>query len=100
MKRLLLVLAAIGAGGLLYVQGGPAAQQQPTFSSDVNVVSVLATVRNKKGEVVHNLTKDDFVLEQDGRPQPIKYFTRDTDLPLTLGLLLDTSGSMRGALHE
>jgi VWFA-related protein len=73
-------------------------QQPPTFSSDVKVVNVLATVRNKQGKIVQNLTKDDFTLEEDGRPQTIRYFARETDLPLTMGLLVDTSGSQRRVL--
>lgn len=68
-------------------------QQVPTFTSDVKVVNVLATVRDKHGNIVNSLTKDDFLLKEDGRPQAIRYFSRDTDLPLTLGLLVDTSFS-------
>jgi len=75
-------------------------QQQPTMSVDVRVVNVFATVRNKHGEIVPNLTKDDFTLEEDGRPQTIRYFTRETDLPLTLGLLVDTSMSQRRVLDQ
>jgi len=63
-------------------------------------VNVLATVRTKKGEIVKNLTKDDFTLAEDGRPQTIKYFAQETDLPLTLGLLVDTSGSQRRVLGQ
>ena len=74
--------------------------QTPTFSSDVKVVNVLATVRDKKGQIVSNLTKDDFKLEQDGHPQTIHYFSKDTDLPLTLGLLVDTSMSQRRLLDQ
>ncbi len=73
-------------------------QQPPTFSSDVKVVNVLATVRDKQGKIVQDLTKDDFILEEDGRPQTIRYFARETDLPLTMGLLVDTSGSQRRVL--
>ena len=47
-------------------------QQTPTFSTDVRVVNVLATVRDKKGQIVRDLTKDDFLLDEDGRPQSIK----------------------------
>ena len=72
----------------------------PTFSSRVKVVNVLATVRDKKGQIVRDMTKDDFTLEEDGRPQTIKYFSRETDLPLTLGLLVDTSMSQRRVLSE
>jgi VWFA-related protein len=72
--------------------------QAPQFSSNVKVVNVFATVRDKQGEIVKNLTKDDFVLEEDGRPQTIRYFAQQSDLPLTLGLLVDTSGSERRML--
>jgi VWFA-related protein len=72
----------------------------PTFSSNVKVVNVLATVRDKKGNIVNNLTKDDFKLEQDGKPQTIRYFARETDLPLTLGLLVDTSLSQRRVIEQ
>jgi len=70
------------------------------FSTDVKVVSVLATVRDKKGTIIKNLLKDDFVLQEDGRPQVIKYFSQQTDLPLTIGLLVDTSGSQRRVLGK
>ena len=79
-----------------------AAQDKPTatFSSNVKVVNVFATVRDKKGNIVNNLNKDDFKLLQDGQPQTIKYFTRETDLPLTLGLLVDTSMSQRRLIDQ
>jgi VWFA-related protein len=67
---------------------------------DVKVVTLPVTVRDKKGQIVRNLTKDDFVLQEDGRPQAIKYFTQDTNLPLTLGLLVDTSLSQRNVLDQ
>lgn len=69
--------------------------QTPTFSADVKVVNVLATVRDRDGKIVSNLTKDDFRIEEDGRPQVIQYFTQQTNQPLILGLLVDTSGSER-----
>ena len=72
--------------------------QQPTFSTNVKVVNVFATVRDKDGQVVRNLTKDDFTLKEDGMPQTIQYFSQQSDLPLTLGLLVDTSGSERRML--
>jgi VWFA-related protein len=75
---------------------GPlSAQQVPTFSSNVKVVNVPATVHTKKGEIVRDLTKDDFTLTEDGRPQSIKYFAKESDLPLSIGLLVDTSLSQR-----
>ena len=76
------------------------AQPDSTFSTDVKVVNVLATVRNGKGEIVRSLTKDDFAIEEDAQPQTIRYFSRETDLPLTLGLLVDVSGSQRRVLDE
>jgi VWFA-related protein len=75
------------------------AQEQPKISVQVKVVSVLATVRDKHGKIIPDLTKDDFVLEEDTHPQTITYFSRETDLPLTLGLLVDTSRSQRQVLE-
>lgn len=71
-----------------------------TFSSNVKVVNVLATVRDKHGQIINNLTKEDFKLQQDGQVQTIRYFSRDTDLPLKLGLLVDTSASQRRLIDQ
>jgi VWFA-related protein len=81
---------------------GMALGQEPDtkFSTDVKVVNVLATVRDKQGKIVSDLAKDDFDLSEEGRPQVIRYFSRETDLPLTLGLLVDTSLSQREVLGE
>lgn len=76
------------------------AQSQATFSTDVNVVSVLATVHDKDGHVIRNLTADDFVLSEDGTVQKIRYFSRETSLPVTIGLLVDTSRSQTGVLEQ
>jgi VWFA-related protein len=79
-----------------------AQQQQPqkpvedapaTIKVDVNVVNILASVRDKKGTLMPHLEKQDFNILEDGKPQTIRYFTRETDLPLTIGMLVDTSGS-------
>lgn len=77
-----------------------AATPATTLSVDVKVVTLPVTVRDKKGQIVTNLTKDDFTLVEDTRPQTIKYFNLDTNLPLTLGLLVDTSMSMRNAFDQ
>jgi len=74
--------------------------QEATFSAGVRVVNVLATVRDKQRQIIRHLTKDDFLLEEDGRPQAIRYFAPQAGLPLTLGLLVDTSGSQRRVLDE
>ncbi len=71
-----------------------------TISVKVKVVNVLASVRDKHGEVVPNLTQSDFTLEEDGKPQTIRYFAHESDLPLTLGLLVDTSLSQRRVLDQ
>jgi VWFA-related protein len=76
------------------------AKEQPKISVEVKVANVLATVRDKHGGIVTNLGKDDFVLEEDGHPQMITYFSRESDLPLTLGLLVDTSLSQRRVLAQ
>src|ERR1039457_1739488 len=76
------------------------AQEQPKISVEVKVVNVMATVRDKHRKIVSNLAKDDFVLEEDGHPQTIAYFSRESDLPLTLGLLVDTSLSQRRVLER
>jgi VWFA-related protein len=79
---------------------GAQQEKDTTFSSDVKVVNIFATVRDKKGQIVSILGKDDFAVTEDGRPQTIKYFSRETDLPLTLGLLVDTSLSQRRVLGQ
>lgn len=69
------------------------AQDEPVIKVDVNLVNILASVRNKSGALLGNLEKSDFKIFEDGKEQDIKNFTRETDLPLTIGLLVDTSGS-------
>ena len=83
----------ISAASLFLRAARASAQQDATFSSDVQVVNLLATVRNKNHEILRDLTKDDFQILENGRSQTIKYFTRESDLPLTIGLMVDTSMS-------
>src|SRR6266436_9639962 len=85
----------ICTASLLYTAAGLRAQEDVTFKTSVKVVDVLATVRTKKGEIIRNLEKDDFSLAENGHPQTIRYFSRESDLPLTLGLMVDTSMSQR-----
>jgi len=75
-------------------------QQSAPITINVSAVNLLATVRDKHGNIVRNLTKDDFTLDQDGKPQSITYFAKESDLPLTLGLLVDTSLSQRRVLDQ
>jgi VWFA-related protein len=87
---------------LLALGGAPLRSQQapPPISVEVKMVSLLATVRDKHGHLVNNLTKDDFAVEQDGHAQKITYFAQESNLPLTLGLLVDTSMSQRRVLDQ
>jgi VWFA-related protein len=68
------------------------AQDEP-IRVDVNLVSILASVRSKSGTLIGNLEQSDFKIFEDGKEQTIKNFARETDLPLTIGLLVDTSES-------
>ncbi|HEV7552950.1 MAG TPA: VWA domain-containing protein [Candidatus Angelobacter sp.] len=85
---------------LLLVGAKMRGQNKADMTVHVKVVNVPATVRDKHGKIVNNLTKDDFVLEEDGRPQTLHYFSQENSLPLTLGLLVDTSQSQRRVLGQ
>jgi VWFA-related protein len=74
--------------------------QEPTFSTEVKVVTLLATVHDRGGAIVSDLNKEDFLVEEAGVPQAIRYFSRESDLPLTIGLLVDTSRSQIGVLER
>jgi VWFA-related protein len=76
----------------------PAERSQ--IAVQVSAVSLFATVRDKKGDLVPNLTKDDFRVYEDGRPQQIALFSDRVAGPLTVGLLLDTSRSERKLLSD
>src|SRR5580700_7446867 len=76
------------------------AQDDPTFSTTVKVVNILATVRTKSGQLITDLTKDDFSLIENKRPEDIRYFSRESDLPLTIGLMVDTSMSQTRVLEK
>jgi VWFA-related protein len=71
----------------------------PAIKVEVNLVNILASVRDKRGALVSTLGKDDFTVLDDGKPQEIKYFTRETDLPLTIGLLIDVSRSQENLIN-
>jgi VWFA-related protein len=92
-------------GALFAISSGaqaPAAQATAapatTLKVQVNEVILPVTVRDKKGQIVPNLKQDDFVLQEDGRPETIKSFSHETNLPFRLGLLVDTSRSQENAL--
>ena len=74
--------------------------QQPTetLKLNVNVVQLFFNVKDKHGALIPNLTKDDFQVLEDGKSQAIKYFTAESNLPLTLGIMIDSSGSQTNVL--
>ncbi len=75
-------------------QAGQSSGQMPTIRVGVDLVNLFFTVRAKKGgQLIPNLEKSDFKVIEDGKEQTIQHFSRETDLPLTLGLLIDISAS-------
>jgi Ca-activated chloride channel family protein len=83
----------------LLLMGLTLAAQTPTaLRFDVRLVNVIATVTDDAGHHVSNLTAKDFTLLEDGVPQKITHFTQDYDVPVSVGILLDTSGSMQGKM--
>ena len=95
-------LVAFALGTALLAQAPPkktAPEDLPApITVDVDVVNILASVHDKRGSLVANLNKDDFTVLEDGKPQTIKYFDRETDLPLTIGLLVDVSRSQENLI--
>lgn len=74
--------------------------QKPTetLKVNVNVVQLFFNVKDKKGALIPNLTKNDFEIFEDGTPQTAKYFNAESNLPLTLGIMIDSSGSQRNVI--
>src|SRR5688572_22517845 len=97
MRRVWLAVA-----GVAMVAGGFAIAQENTdevLRVDVDLVNLLFSVRDKKGALVGNLEKDEFTVFEDGKQQTIKDFIRETNLPLTLGLLVDVSRSQESLIE-
>ncbi|MGA7236180.1 MAG: VWA domain-containing protein [Bryobacteraceae bacterium] len=92
----LAVFGALGAG-VEFAQQTPVMKDgDPTrITVEVTRVNMLFTVMDKKGRFVTNLNKEDFELVENKRPQAIQEFSAETDLPLRLGILIDTSNSIR-----
>src|SRR5579872_6904582 len=84
------------AGGIL----GACLAQENSIKVDVNVVNVLCTVSDKRGALITDLKKENFEVRENGRKQEIRYFARETDLPLTIAMLMDVSGSVREAIES
>jgi VWFA-related protein len=94
LSSLALLLAVLG-------QAGPAQEQEKEapIKVDVDVVNVLCTVYDQHGALIKDLKKEDFRIREEGKPQKIGYFARETNLPLTVALLVDVSGSVRRFLE-
>ncbi|MBI2956020.1 MAG: VWA domain-containing protein [Acidobacteria bacterium] len=92
---ILLAVGAMGLGMWLPAQAPPPPPVPPTetLRVEVAVVNIYCTVKDKRGALVTELTADDFTVYEDGKKQEVRYFERETDRPLTLALLVDTSGS-------
>src|SRR5437660_2283122 len=106
-RRLLsgLAFAAVAPFILAQESSQPAQSQQPadqnpseTLKVNVNVVQLFFNVKDKHGALIPNLTKDDFEISEDSKPQTIKYFAAESNLPLTLGIMIDASGSQRNVI--
>src|SRR5215470_19032901 len=82
--------SALTFTGLLLLVGSVVAQ----LRVDVRLVNVVATVTDTHGRYVDGLQASDFSLEEDGKPQQISHFSASTDLPVSVGIVLDTSTSM------
>ena len=95
MKRIC-VLTALLIGGTLAMTGW--AQKDQTLSVNVDLVNVLFTVADKTGKFVTDLGKEDFKVFEDDKPQTISNFSNETNLPLSVALVFDTSGSIMGRL--
>src|SRR5262245_7925183 len=97
LRAALLLSAALP--GILSAQE-TAAKEQESIRVDVDVVNVLCTVRDKQGMLIRDLKQTDFKVSEDGAPQEIRYFAHETNLPLTIALLLDVSGSVRWFVED
>lgn len=97
IARLLPLLAALSQ---CPGQPPPTQDHEASIKVDVDVVNVLCNVYDKQGVLVQDLNKTDFEVFENNRRQEIRYFARDTDLPLTVTLLLDVSGSVRWLIEN
>jgi VWFA-related protein len=111
-RVLLLVLLVAGITAANAQQSAPSPDNKPdqnrqdqdqdqsaaTLKVNVNVVQLFFNVKDKRGALIPSLTKNDFQILEDGKPQTIKYFAAESNLPLTLGILIDSSGSQARVL--
>jgi VWFA-related protein len=94
----LAVAVLLGGGSGAFAQEASQDQSVETLKVRVNVVQLFFNVKDKKGALIADQTKEDFEIFEDGKPQAIKYFTAESNLPLTLGIMIDSSGSQMRVL--
>ncbi len=94
----LLGLMAVTGVAVSQQKAAPPAEEEGIIRGGVDLVNILATVRGKNGALLGNLQQSDFKVFEDGKEQEIKYFSRESNLPLTIGMLIDVSGSMDGLI--
>ena len=92
--------ACAGLGGLMALSPWALAAQEATFHMDVKLVNIFVNVTDQNGAIVGGLTRDDFAVFEDGRPQQIAIFEKQSEVPLNLTLAIDTSGSVRKDMSE
>ncbi|HLY63083.1 MAG TPA: VWA domain-containing protein [Terriglobia bacterium] len=115
MKKFHYIIMLVGVLAFLAAAQNPDTQNKPDTPKEkesaqetpatkltpvrVELVNVLFTVFDKKNRMVVDLTKDDLHVSEDGKPQSLRFFSRESDLPLRIGILVDTSNSVRDRLH-
>src|SRR5579864_2374167 len=95
MRAILTFILILIMHGQTSGQAGPAGEADPAIRVNVDLVNVLCNVYDKRGALVNDLNRADFEVREDGKPQELRYFARETNLPLTVALLVDVSGSVR-----
>lgn len=106
LRRVTTLIFVVMAGAFAWAQTSPQSSDQnqdqdqsaATLQVNVNVVQLFFNVKDKKGALIPGLKKEDFHILEDGKPQTIKYFAAESNLPLTLGILIDSSGSQARVL--
>ncbi|GIU76097.1 MAG: hypothetical protein KatS3mg004_3184 [Bryobacteraceae bacterium] len=99
IKSFLALIATIPCVAQQPPQQPPAQPEEPVIRVEVNLVNLFFSVRDRKGSYVSSLGKDDFTVYEDGKPQEIRFFSRETNQPLTLGLLVDVSRSQEALIE-
>lgn len=105
LSKLARVFLGLSVAAAVAVPAVPqdAGAQGPVIKTQVNLVNVFVTVRDKNKRIIGDLKQEDFKLAEDNRDEKIAFFSKDVSMPITLALLLDTSGSeqdMLGAIQS